>query len=125
MLVRSIFPILIAVGLVGICFGQGAESSPKQAPLGHIQAQVRGRLVVKDSRYRVVVRLQAEPKKELVLDLWISENKILARQLAELQGKDVEVTGRMVWVPKGAQIQSDDDYTLGFQQFEIKNVEEQ
>ena len=122
MSIRSIFITFITFGIIGISFGQ--ETKPKQAVRGYIKAEVQGLLVWKDSRYHVVVRPQEDPKKELVFDLWISENKVLVRQLEKLQDKQVVVTGKMVWVPKGAQVNSDDDFTLGFQQFGIKQVEE-
>lgn len=87
-----------------------------------MRTEMRGRLVFRDMRYRVVVRPNAgadDVKKELVVDLRISEDKILVRRLDGLREKEVVVTGPLVWVPKGSSVTSDADYTLGLQDFEI------
>ena len=86
---------------------------------GYLKVEARGLLIWKDSRYRVIVQPQERPARELVLDLWISEDKVLVRRLDGLRGKQVIVSGNVVWVPKGPRVTSDADYTLGFTQFEI------
>lgn len=58
----------------------------------------------------------------MVLDLWISENKVLGRRLEALRDKDVIITGPVVPVPKGSVITADADYTSGFRDFEIREA---
>ncbi len=117
---------LLAVFLVMYAGGMGLAADvmpPLQGTAtGYLKAEARGLLVWKDSRYRVIVRPQARPARELVLDLWISEDKTLVSRLHELLGKQVIVSGNVVWVPKGSQVSSDADYTLGFTQFEIRQA---
>jgi len=116
------FLAVIVLCTGGVC--QAADPTPKaeRPAAGYFKAEVRGLLLWKDSRYRVIVPPQERLAKEFVLDLWISENKSLVQQLQGLLGKQVVVSGNVVWVPKGAQVASDADYTLGFTQFEIKQA---
>ena len=115
---------LLAAAIIICTGGTGQAEDPMAKPRGadggYLRAEARGLLIWKDTGYRVIVRPQERPAKELVLDLWISEDKVLVRRLEDLRGKPVIVSGNVVWVPKGAQVASDADYTLGFAQFEIK-----
>lgn len=72
-------------------------------------------------RYRLLVA-STDGGQEVALDLWISENKILVRQLEELRDKEVIVTGDVVRVPKGSTIGSDADDTKGFSDFAIRRA---
>ena len=101
---------------------EDSTSKGDRVGAGYLKAEARGLLIWRDSRYRVIVQPQERPVKELVLDLWISEDKGLVRRLEDLRGKQVIVSGNVVWVPKGSQVNSDADYTLGFAEFEIRQA---
>src|SRR5438128_7997949 len=82
-----------------------------------ISVEANGRLTWKDPRFRLIVRPQEKPGKELTLDLWIGESeesKKLVRELDGLKSKEVIVASNLQWVPKRARADSADDYTLGF-----------
>ena len=110
---------LLAIWAGGVCRAEDRMPAAPRRAAGYLKVEARGLLVWQDSRYRVIVQPQERPAKELVLDLWISEDKVLARRLEGLRGKQVIVSGNVVWVPKGPRVTSDADYTLGFTQFEI------
>lgn len=100
-----------------------AALAPPSVTETAVTTEVRGRLVWREPRYRLLVKGGASPAgHEVVLDLWISENKVLARRLEQLRDKDVIITGPVVPVPKGSVITADADYTSGFRDFEIREA---
>ncbi|MBK6693648.1 MAG: hypothetical protein IPG50_15790 [Myxococcales bacterium] len=100
-----------------------AALAPPVATGAPVTTEVRGRLVWREPRYRLLVKGGASPAgHEVALDLWISENKVLARRLEQLRDKDVIITGPVVPVPKGSVITADADYTSGFRDFEIREA---
>lgn len=110
--------------LVGILvLGLGAcDPPPPKAPTSGADAastappEVRGRLVWNAPRYQLVVTPTGSGEL-VILDLWITENKILVRRLEELRDQEVVVTGTVVRVPKGS---SAAEYTNGFKDFDIR-----
>lgn len=98
-----------------------AALAPPSVTETAVTTEVRGRLVWREPRYRLLVKGSAKRPAghEVVLDLWISENKVLGRRLEALRDKDVIITGPVVPVPKGSVITADTDYTSGFRDFEI------
>jgi hypothetical protein len=103
---------------LGIMLSAEDQVREAMSPLAPaISVEAKGRLTWKDPRYRLIVRPQEMPGKELTLDLWIGESKEskkLIRELDGLKSKEVIVASELQWVPKGTQAKSADDYTLGF-----------
>jgi hypothetical protein len=94
----------------------GSSSAPRHH-------EVRGRLVWREPRYRLIVPPRGPAGKEVVLDIWISEDKVLARELDDLRDKEVIVTGDIVRVPKASVvITSDADYTSGFTNLQVRRA---
>ena len=98
--------------------------------VGYLKVEVKGLLIWKDSRYRIVVKPQEDLTKELELVLWLGEgDKSLLRHVDGLKGKQVVATGSLIWLGKDHvnAIRSDDDYVLAFDamnrvEFEIKEA---
>lgn len=106
------------VGATASTAGSADDASP--AVPKSTTRQTRGHLIWLDARYRLIVKAAGSADGG-VLDLYISENKVLVRQLQELVGREVIITGEIVRVPKGAEaIRSEADYTLGFTEFDIR-----
>jgi hypothetical protein len=111
--------MLVGVAVLALC---ACDPPPANSPASGADAataaqpQVRGRLVWNAPRYQLVVT-PTGPGDLVILDLWISENKVLVRRLEELRDQEVVVTGTVVRVPKGS---SAAEYTNGFTEFDIR-----
>ena len=115
----------LAVLALGACDPPAANAPTSGADAATAaQPEVRGRLVWNAPRYQLVVT-PTGPGELVILDLWISENKILVRRLEELRDQEVVVTGTIVRVPRGSQVGSSADYTNGFTSFEIRAASSQ
>lgn len=78
-----------------------------------LSVEAMGLLTWTEPRFRLIVRLQEKPAKELTLELWLGESKKLHGELDSLKSKAAIVASKLQWVPKGAKPDSADDYTLG------------
>jgi uncharacterized protein (TIGR03067 family) len=82
------------------------------ATIGRLKAEARGRLIHKGTDFRLVVRQDKAPDIELLFRTE-ADSSPLNKTLLRLKDTEVTVTGNVAWFPKGAQINSDDDYALG------------
>jgi RNA polymerase sigma factor (sigma-70 family) len=82
------------------------------ATIGRLKAEARGRLIHKGTDFRLVVHQDRAPDIELLIRTE-ADSSPLNKTLLRLKDTEVTVTGNVAWFPKGAQINSDDDYALG------------
>ena len=67
-----------------------------------IKADVRGTLHFESGRgYFIAVKPATKTEAEIRVWLWISENKVLVRQLQGLNGKEVIASGKLAQLPEG------------------------
>jgi hypothetical protein len=103
--------------VLGIVLSDEEQIRETFAPeASQINVEAKGRLTWKESRFRLIVRPQQKPAKELTLDLLLGDSKEsteLVRKLDSLKTKEVIVESKLQWVPKGAKAELSDDYTLG------------
>ena len=83
--------------------GRGDEPPPQaNANEDGIKAEVRGTLRFESGRgYFIAVKPTKQTEQEMRVWLWISENKVLVRQLQGLNGKEVLATGKLAQLPEG------------------------
>lgn len=91
---------------------------PKQQPvepnvgIGFLKVEARGQLIRKGTNFHLLVQQHKLPPIELLIRS-NADKSALTRTLFNLKDQVVVVTGNVVWLPKGHQINSDDDYALG------------
>jgi uncharacterized protein YpmB len=79
-----------------------AEKPDKAAKEQYIKAEVRGTLHFESGRgYYIAVKPTDKADQEMRIWLWISEDKVLVRQLRELDGKQVIAKGELGQLPEG------------------------
>jgi RNA polymerase sigma factor (sigma-70 family) len=89
-----------------------ADEQPA-AKIGYLKAEALGRLIHKGTDFRLIVQ-QSKPHPPIELLIRTNAAKSnLNKILLDLKDIPVIVTGNVVWLPKGPQVKSDDDYALG------------
>jgi hypothetical protein len=83
--------------------GHGDETKPQDARKEQgIQAEVRGTLRFESGHgYYIAVKPFDKKEKDMRVWLWISEDKVLVRQLQGLEGKEVLARGKLGQLPEG------------------------
>jgi hypothetical protein len=98
------FPLAVAVALtLTMSPGRGDEQKPQEDMKEQsIKAEVRGTLRFESGRgYFIAVKPANEKEQEMRVWLWISEDKVLVRQLQGLTGKEVIAKGKLGQMPEG------------------------
>src|ERR1700722_10845780 len=98
---------LILTAVVGAlaCIASVAWAQEKETPvdknMDSIKAEVRGILRFEDGRgYFISVKSAEKPERENRVWLWISEDKVTARQLESLKAKEVLAQGNLEQMPE-------------------------
>ena len=103
--------------MIGAQFQLEPVEAPKNRPadekVGHIKVEARGRVIEKKNKDGSTLSFLRVGQNEWLIRTKDDKASVL-RHVLDLKDAEVVLNGNLVWLPKGARADSDDDYALGF-----------